>query len=721
MMCQDFPKDRKWLKITHHSAEKHNYRNLMTIKSMYNRLKDENSAYLKQHADNPVFWWPYGPEAIQKSKDENKPIFLSVGYSSCHWCHVMAEESFADQETADIMNQNFICVKVDREEFPDIDQYYQQACQLFTQSGGWPLSAFLLPDMRPFFVGTYFPKLGTQEHASFKDILNELHRAFTEDKGQVEENASKSTEALLKGMMPEEKVEFEGHFPPPMAILDAIKEFEDVENGGYGAAPKFPQFSFYLWAVEQMLEGMVTKEKGEHIILTLEKMLMGGVIDHARGGIHRYATKANWNDPHYEKMLYDQAGLLSLLAKLSLIYPSPLVYDHLISTLEYLEAEMLGDDKYFFSGQDADSEGVEGLYFNFTEEEFEGIANQAISENQSDKEKEPIFTLDQVKTWFNITGPGLHSISLNFDTKDELFTLESWDLVREIKKKILNQRKQRIPPFTDNKGVASWNFQLISSLVDVMQYCKIDVIRQHASRLFNQSLDGLYNHFLLKTADNKMGLKHSTTKESSLPYLEDFVFFAETQLRVYEITGNPIFKNNFRDTLDFIYQEFVSDDKVKTRAKSSEDFELYPNIDASPFDASFKSPVATLILLTRRASLLFLDREWIDRLEKLKEKVTNDVLKNPIASGEALRALTYPDDSYRIVKLPQTWLNDAKFLGFIPYFLTRFVLDYHKEDNEEWQICNLTSCELQGVGVDSFMATLAPQNESEEKKENKDD
>lgn len=682
---------------------------------MYNRLKNEKSAYLRQHENNPIFWWAYGPQAIQKAKDEDKPIFLSVGYSSCHWCHVMAHESFEDQATADILNEHYICIKVDREEYPDIDQYYQQACQLFTQTGGWPLSAFLLPDLRPFFVGTYFPKDGDKDHASFRDIITELNRAFNNDKDQVVDNATKATEALSTGVIPDEKVEFEGHFPPPMAILEAIKQFEDSENGGYGTTPKFPQFSFYLWAVEQMLEGMVDKEKGEHIIKSLEKMLMGGIMDHARGGIHRYATKENWDEPHYEKMLYDQAGLLSLLAKLSLIHPSPLVYDHLLNTLEYLEAEMIGDNKHFFAGQDADSEGVEGLYFTFTEEEFEDIANVALEAKAStDENQEPLFCLEQVKTWFNIMGPGLHSISLNYDMRNEIFTLKAWDLVREIKKGILDQRKQRIPPFTDNKGIASWNFQIVSSLVDVMQYCKIDVIRQHASKLFNQSLDGLYNQFLLKKEDNKMGLRHSTTKEASLPYLEDFVFFAETQLRVYEITGNPIFKNNFKDTLDFIYEEFVDEKHVKTRAKSSNDFELYPNIDASPFDASFKSPVATLLFLARRASLLFLDRDWTDRIELVLEKATNDILKNPIGSGEGLRALTYPDDSFRIVKLPNKWLTDAKFLGFMPYFLSRFVLDYHNEEGEEWQICNITTCELQGEGIDSFMETLAPKTPTED-------
>lgn len=686
----------------------------MTTETMYNRLKDENSSYLKQHQDNPIHWWPYGPDAIQKAKDENLPIFLSVGYSSCHWCHVMAHESFEDQETADYLNQNFICIKVDREEHPDIDQYYQQACQLFTQTGGWPLSAFLLPDMRPYFAGTYFPKVANQHQASFMDILKELTRAFNEDKDQIEENASKVTEAIENGLVAEQEVQFEGHFPPPMAILDAIKEFEDKENGGYGTAPKFPQFAFFQWAVEQMLEGMVEKEKGEHIILSLEKMLMGGIMDHARGGIHRYATEANWGEPHYEKMLYDQAGLLGLLAKLSLIYPSPLVFDHMMLTLEYLEAEMMGDKQHFFAAQDADSEGVEGLYFTFTEEEFEDVVNKAL---ESDEKFEKNFNMEQIKTWFNIFGPGLHTISLNYDQREEIFTIEAWELIRNIKKSILDQRKTRIPPATDNKGVASWNFMMITALVDVMHFCKIDTIRQQASRLFNKALDGAYSQFLLTREDNKMSLRHSTTKELTLPYLEDFVFFAEAQLRVYEITGNPIFKNNFKDTMEFISKEFIENEEMKTRAISSTELELYPNQSMSPFDSSFRSPVTTFIGLTRRAKALFMDKSFDENVEKLMAKTTNDVLRNPIGSGEGLRALTYPDNSYRVVKLPRKWLNDGNFLNFIPYFLSRFVLDFHEDENEEWQICNEESCELQGHGLENFMTTLSPNPEETDAQE----
>lgn len=697
----------------------------MTNEGSYNRLKSEQSTYLKQHAENPVHWFPYGPEALQKAKNENKPIFLSIGYSSCHWCHVMADESFQSPEVAEVLNKNFINIKVDREEFPDIDAYYQQACQLFSHSGGWPLSAFLLPDMRPYFVGTYFPKIGDDKRAGFKDLALELSRAFTDSDDQVEENANKVTEALKSGLTPKDKVEFEGRFPVPMAVIDAIKTFKDEKFGGYGEAPKFPAFPFYEWALEQMLEGMIEREEGNHIIFSLERMLMGGMYDHARGGIHRYTTDEAWMIPHFEKMLYDQAGLLRVLSKMSLLYPSPLVFDALFDTLEYLETEMMSEDGHFFSSQDADSEGVEGLYFTFSLEEFE----DAIKELE-DEDEEVAKNHDKILKWFQITEKGnfdsnLNVISLDPELKEEIFTPSSWEIIRKVRKAIKEERKNRIPPGTDNKGVASWNFMLLSSLVDVIQYCPVEAIKNRAHLIFNKSLEGAFKIFLssgeTKEDDGNTftKIRHTNTKEDSLPYFEDYVTFAELQLRVFEISGNKVFKENFLDTLSFIHLEFIDEEKILTRAKLANNYELYPNQKISSFDQSFKSSSALLIGLTRRAEVLFSDKDLLTPLEKVIEESIHESLKSPINSGEALRALTYPTDAYRVIKVPKPWILNNSFIGFIRYFLPRFVLDFHEENSDEekaenWQICSLGQCELQGSGIKGFIETLTPDPKKEE-------
>lgn len=679
----------------------------------FNQLKNEKSAYLIQHKDNPVHWYAWGPEAFLKAEQDNKPIFLSVGYSSCHWCHVMAHESFEDQDTADYLNENFVCIKVDKEEFPDVDNYYQQASQLFIKSGGWPLSAFLLPDKRPFFAGTYYPKKRVSpEGATFMELLSELIRAYKNDNEKVLENAKNVTEAIEKGLIPNDKIEFPDHFPQPAQIMDAIKEYEDKEHGGYGGAPKFPHFAFYEWAIEQILEGMIPKEQGQHIVDSLEKMMMGGLFDQARGGIHRYSVDEKWTVPHFEKMLYDQAGFLKMASKLSMLYPSPLVFDQIIKTLDYLEVEMLSEQKYFFSAQDADSEGVEGLYFTYTKEEFEDIVNNASEQDDlSDK-------MNSICEWFNITDEGnfekkLNVISLNSKFKETLYTNENWEIVRRVLKSIIQDRKNRIPPATDNKGIASWHFMIVSALVDVMQYCPIDFIKQKASSLFNQSVEGIYSNFLVAKDDNAMKIRHTTTLADSLLYFEDYVMFTEAQLRIYEITGNPVFKENFSQTIEFILKEFLDNDHFKTRAISIQNEGQIPNQEYNFFDSSFKSASATMISILRRGSILLKEKDLVDRIELAHEKLKNISLKNPLSAGEGLRASTYPIQAYRTVQIPSKWLENNKFINFVSYFLPRFVLDYHQEENENWQICNFDQCELQGDGLDNFIQTLRPnQNEN---------
>ncbi len=672
-----------------------------------NRLANEQSLYLRQHDANPIDWWPYGPEAIQKAQDESKPIFLSIGYSSCHWCNVMNAESFSDPDIASSLNQNFICIKVDREEYPDLDNYYQLASQLYSRAGGWPLSAFLLSDLKPYFAGTYFPKNSDGKSAGFKEIIEEMSRVYQQDRKLVEDNASKVTEAIISGLIPKDKVEYQGHFPPPMAVMKAVEQFRDQENGGFGEPPKFPNYSFFNWAIEQMLEGMIEKDEGEFIVKSLERMLMGGIIDHPRGGVHRYCADAQWTIPHFEKMLYDQAGLLRVLSKLSLVYPSPLVFDTLINTLNFLDSEMMGENGYFFSAQNAESEGVEGLYYTYTKQEFEDALNAFDDESELlANNREKILRWFPVAEIANFDGP-LNVLRFDPNYKDEIYATEGWEIVPRVLKAISQDRKDRMPPATDAKGVASWNFMLCSALIDVMQYCRIDVIRHKANDLFNRALSQTYATFVVAKDSEKVQIKHSTTRELNPPYLEDYVTFAELQMRTYEVTGNPVFKENLEKTLDYMLKEFVEGEQILTRAKFSNDFEQYPNLNIGSFDNSFRSPASMLIDLSRRAAVLFMDRELLDSLTPAIEALTHECLKNPINAGEALRALSYPQEVYRVIKVPRAWPKESKFMTQLPYFLSRFVIDYH-DDGEAWQICSLDRCELQGEGIDNFVETLTP-------------
>ena len=665
-----------------------------------NRLNDAKSLYLQQHKDNPVHWWSYRPEALAEAKKKDWPIFLSVGYSSCHWCHVMAHQSFEDQKIADFLNKNFICIKVDREEHPDLDHYFQQACQIFVKSSGWPLSAFLLPDLRPFFVGTYFPKERTLQAniITFGELIREMSRAYHKDRARVETSATQVTEALKKGIIQPQKVEYPHHFPAPQAIFSAIAEICDQQCGGFGEAPKFPHFSFYEFALEQMMEGMVNKEAGTHIIKSLNNMLMGGIVDHPRGGIHRYSTDREFLIPHFEKMLYDQAGFLRVLVKLAILNPSPLVHDTLLNTLEYLSCEMFSEDGYFFSAQDADSEGREGLYFTYSEEEFSTIVSDIGVK------------VEDAKSWFRIGKDGnfedgLNVISLNPLRAKEFFTPDNWEMIRRINRSILKNRQNRIPPATDNKGVASWNFQMISALADVIQYCRIDLIRNKARHLFDRAMEGLYRNFLNKDKT----IRHATTiKDCHSPLLEDYANLAEAQLRTYEITANPIFKEELQKSLKFILKEFVSSEgKLLTRSLQSEQDQPYPNQEVSSFDSSFKSEASTLIATARRSAVLFNDPEIQQKLAEAHKRLKDYALMNPVNSGEALRASVYPDAAYKVIKIPAGWRERGEFIDFYHSILPRSIMDYHFDKKESWQICNLKQCELQGVGLEEFIKAVS--------------
>lgn len=681
----------------------------MTDNQQLNDLRDEASAYLQQHKSNPVKWFPYGAKALQKAKDEDKPIFLSIGYSTCHWCHVMASESFENPIVADFLNENFISIKVDKEELPDLDSYFQLACQLFTGRGGWPLNVFLTPKFDPFFIATYMPPAKRDKQPSFMEVITELSKSFKEDRENINKNSIELTNAIAQKPVAENKVEFEGHFPSAAAIIDALKNYQDDVNGGYGDDPKFPHYSFFEWAVEHILEGMVPQELGKHTILSIERMLMGGIFDHAKGGIHRYSTDKNWNVPHFEKMLYDQAGLLKLLAKTSLLYPAPIVYDSIAQTLDYLKSEMQSEEGYFFSAQDADSEGVEGLYFTFTKEEFDAAIEEFGSEVLKNKEK--------VTEWFCIKEDGLNVIQLNPELKEIIYEPEAWNLVRGTKKALVNARKNRIPPQTDNKGVASWNFQLLSSLIDVIQYVKIESIQQKASELLNSSTEAITNRFLVTDSQGKTRIHTSTTRHGHAPQFEDYVMFAEFSFRCFEYSGNEKFKANALNTISFIFKAFFKDGAFYTRSIEHNESEEYTNIHTPIFDQSYKSALGTLIVLLRKWSLE--QKDFVNYLEEMKstiETLTHLSLQNPLGFGESLRALVYPPQAYRLIEVPKSWYKDGSFFEFFPNFSIRFAITSHDRDDNSWQICNLKECEISGKSLAEFKDVFKPKPKAEDAK-----
>ena len=335
-----------------------------------NNLIHETSPYLLQHAHNPVEWYGWNETALKKAKDENKPIFLSIGYSSCHWCHVMAHESFENEDVAKFMNENFVNIKVDREERPDIDDIYQKVCQIATGQGGWPLSIFLTPDQKPFYVGTYFPVLDSYGRPGFGSICRQLSQAWKEKPKDIEKSAEKFLDALQKTETITVPTKLE------RSILDeaAMNLFQigDPTYGGFGSAPKFPNAAniSFLFRYAK-LSGL--SKFNEVSRKTRKKMAKGGIFDQIGGGFHRYSTDAKWLVPHFEKMLYDNALIPVNYAEAYQITKDPFYLDVLKKTLDFVIREMTSSQGGFFSAFDADSEGEEGKFYVWSKSEIKTI------------------------------------------------------------------------------------------------------------------------------------------------------------------------------------------------------------------------------------------------------------------------------------------------------------------------------------------------------------
>ncbi|MDH4469278.1 MAG: DUF255 domain-containing protein [Bacteriovoracaceae bacterium] len=683
--------------------------------SAKNLLSLEKSLYLKQHEEQSIHWKSWNEETWKLIEESKKCVFISIGYSSCHWCHVMAHESFESEEVSEYLNEHFISIKIDREEFPDVDFYYQRAANYMGKNGGWPLSVYLSPEMVPLFIGTYFPLESRPNLPSFLNVSKEVIKRYSENetKDTMLSQGHKLIESLKERHKITEAPKYEGHFPSANQILLALENYRDKNFGGFGKAPKFPQFAFYEAMIEQILEGVVDKERGEPIIQTIEWMLMGGIFDHAKGGIHRYSTDEKWLVPHFEKMLYDQAGLLKVLSKLSLIFPSPLVLDGIMQTIDYLQTEMLSENKYFFSAQDADSEGREGLYFTFSKEEFEDALNQ-FDETLMDNESE------KIHKWFSITDEGnfedrLHVISLNAIHKEEFYQPANWEIVRKVRRAILNNRKLRIPPATDQKGIAGWNFMLVSALVDVVQYVRIDPIKEKAQQLLKSVIVGLnqtfVNHKGAKDGASELRILHSTTfsqGNQNKIYFEDYAFFADAYFRLYQVSGEKTYLDYVLRAMKIIDEKFISHDDIYQREVGVKN-SVIDNPLTSYHDQSYASSLCVWISLNNKLSLLGFPSESSRNLaSNLMRKVREHALQNPLAFGEGLKFLIYPPNAFKRVEIPFNWTKENKFLELIPHFSSRFVLDYKDsfDVTQEWQICRSDACEVNGKGLEEFISTL---------------
>ncbi len=418
-----------------------------------NRLIHETSPYLLQHAHNPVDWYPWGEEALQRAKQENKPILVSIGYSACHWCHVMERESFEQEETARLMNEHFINIKIDREERPDLDHIYMDALQAMSGSGGWPLNVFLTPAARPFYGGTYFPPRRLYTRPSWTEILQGVSQAFRDKREEITAQADQLTSHLLQSNA-------FGHATEPgepvfdtenqQAILQAILNKADTVDGGFGQAPKFPQTGCIQYLL-RYYHFYRDKTALDQALLSLDKMLCGGIYDQLGGGFARYSTDGQWLAPHFEKMLYDNALLLSVLAEAFQITHLPRYREVMEQTRGFLEREMLSPEGGFYAALDADSEGVEGKFYTWRKAEIDALLG----------EDAPLFC-----AWYDVTEKGnwegvniLHvpAPSATFASTHGTTEVALAEKLEACCAKLLEHRAGRIRPGLDDKILLGWN------------------------------------------------------------------------------------------------------------------------------------------------------------------------------------------------------------------------------------------------------------------------
>ena len=512
-----------------------------------NQLINETSPYLLQHAHNPVNWYPWGEEAWKKAKDENKLVLISIGYSACHWCHVMEHESFENDSTAKLMNEYFICIKVDREERPDIDQIYMSAVQLMTGSGGWPLNCFTLPDGRPIYGGTYFPT------ANWNQILVQLSTFYKNDPAKANEYATELTQGINKMELVkvnEDPIDFK------MKDLDAIvaawkNQFDTVE-GGPNRAPKFPLPNNY----EFLLRYAVASGDNEvlkHVNLTLEKMAYGGIYDQIGGGFARYSTDTYWKVPHFEKMLYDNAQLVSLYSKAYQQSKNPLYKEIVYETLEFIQREMTSVQGGFYSAIDADSEGKEGKFYVWKLDELKEVLNEL---------KAPK-AFEIISEYFNINKTGYweeeNYILLRKKTPEEIakkFSVSTGELnalIAEAKKLLLTARSKRIRPGLDDKILVSWNALMISGYCDAYKAFGdeqfLSAAKKNASLILRQ----------MRTKDGGLfhSYKNGTAKING--YLEDYSFMIESLLSLYECTFDEIYLNEANSFAEYAFTHFYDE------------------------------------------------------------------------------------------------------------------------------------------------------------------
>jgi hypothetical protein len=572
---------------------------------MANRLGDETSPYLRQHMDNPVDWYPWGEEALTRARAEDRPLLVSVGYSACHWCHVMERESFENPDIAALMNESFVCIKVDREEHPDVDAALMEACQAMTGQGGWPLNAFLTPDKQPFYVGTYYPPQPRQGMPSWPMVLDAIAQAWRDRREEITQQGVRVAQSL--GATARMRASDEPITEQMLAeAVQGLRGSYDIDHGGFARAPKFPMAS--------ALEFLLVRGERTMSMHTLRSMASGGIYDQVGGGFARYAVDATWTVPHFEKMLYDNA----LLAR-AYLHGWQLTGEERFrrvatETLDWAQREMQGPEGGFFSALDADSEGVEGRFYVWTADELRDVLGELA---------------DEAIAYFGVSERG------NFEGANVLEARGPVpEHLPEIRAMLYGVREQRVRPGLDDKRLTSWNALMISALAEA----GVALDRAEYVEAAIQCADFVLGS--LRSPDGRLLRTYKDGRAHIDAYLEDHAFLLEALLTLYEATFDPRFYREAVAIADTIIERFGDREHggfFTTGADSRSDFPRRKDLEDSPIPSGGSSAAYGLLRLALLSGEAEYERQALGALRLLAPIAG----RHPLAFGHALRAMDF--------------------------------------------------------------------------------
>jgi uncharacterized protein len=666
-----------------------------------NRLIHESSPYLLQHAYNPVDWYPWGQEALSRAKSEDKPIFLSIGYSACHWCHVMAHESFENENTAKMMNTNFINIKVDREERPDIDDIYQRVCQLATGNGGWPLSVFLTPDQKPYYVGTYFPADGRYGMPSFGSVLNQMSESYQTSKQQVDSAASEFMRSLSSIAM---DIEEQGqHMDIDRSVLDeagvGLLHMADPAYGGFGHAPKFPNISNLLFMLRYYDISKISRFR-DFVMFTADKMAAGGIHDQLGGGFSRYSTDQKWLVPHFEKMLYDNALLTQLYAELYQISGMESYMQIVESTLEFVIREMTSPEGGFYSAQDADSDGEEGKFYVWSRREIvQSLGDATIADIFCD--------YFGITDGGNFEGKNILSIVTSLKSLSQKYGIDPnsiEQIIKNARKKLFEFRDRRTRPGTDDKILTSWNGLMISGFAKGYRITNNKKYLDYALKAINfiETKIAVGGEARLRRT-----FKNGVSRLNA--YLDDYAFYINGLLDVFEVDCKAEYLEKALNYTDFMLKHFW-DSSSGSLFLTSDDHEQLIIRTKNFYDLAIPSGNSMAAYNLLRLFHIVQNKDYLKKAEQIIKSASTPAVKNPFGFGQLLVSM-----SMYLKKSPLEIVIIQRPTTKVPYKLTQWLNKHYLADGISFVIKDITQLEkLQKYAIFAARTTSSVKDDKAE-------